>query len=613
MEERMDKQPKEEGGRKKQPTGKLPFSLPVLKKKNKPEAEGKAEKNQQAAGKKDKRRKKKKKRIAALALVLVIVCGGGAFAYQRSRQASQAAAAAASQQRTATVERRNITSELSSSGTLSPKDTYEITSLVEGEIISADFEEGDQVEQGQILYVIDSSSMETQLTSANNSLTRAQKSYQDAVDDYNEIQAKLSGNTYKATKTGYISEMLIDVGDSVGSNTQICNVYNDQIMKLRLPFLSGEAGIISQGMTALITLSDTGEQLTGTVSSVSAREEVLTGGTLVRYVTIEVANPGGLTSSMTATAVINDCYCAQEGTFEASVDTVMSGDLDGTVKVEALLVTEGSYITEGTPIFQITADSAADILDTYENAVDNAQSSVESAQNQLESTQDSYDNYTITAPISGQIITKTSKVGDNIDRSGSSTTTMAVIYDLSELTFEMSIDELDIQNVKVGQTVQVTADAFEGQTFTGTVTNVSLQSTASNGVTNYPVTVTLDEVGDLLPGMNVDGVIILDSVENALSIPVDSLMRGNQVYVKDDTVTEAQGAVPAGFRAVEVETGLISSDYVEILSGLEEGQEVYVAESSTDSSAAFMMMPGGGGGMPGGGGPGGGGGGGGRP
>ena len=62
----MDKQPKEEGGRKKQPTGKLPFSLPVLKKKNKPEAEGKAEKNQQAAGKKDKRRKKKKKRLGKI-------------------------------------------------------------------------------------------------------------------------------------------------------------------------------------------------------------------------------------------------------------------------------------------------------------------------------------------------------------------------------------------------------------------------------------------------------------------------------------------------------------------------------------------------------------------
>ena len=58
---------------------------------------------------------------------------------------------------------------------------------------------------------------------------------------------------------------------------------------------------------------------------------------------------------------------------------------------------------------------------------------------------------------------------------------------------------------RVGQKVEVTADALEGQTFTGTVTNVSLESAYSNGVTTYPVTVTMDEMGDLLPGMNVDG------------------------------------------------------------------------------------------------------------
>lgn len=592
MEERKENQAKEEGGKKG-------IKLPVLGRK-KQEAKKPAEGEIIPSSKLSKRKKRRNKRIIAAGVVVVLV---GIFWLNGRRRAQEAqmAAASAGQQRTATVERRTITSELSSSGTLQPKDTYEITSLVEGEVVSADFEEGDQVEKGQVLYVIDSSSMESQLTSANNSLTRAQKNYQDALKDYNEIQAKLSGNTYKATKTGYVKDLLIDVGDQVGSNTQICSIYNDQIMELRVPFLSGEAAVIAPGMTALVTLSDTGEQLNGTVSAVSALEEVLTGGTLVRYVTIQVANPGGLTTNMTATAVVADCYCAQEGSFEPTVDTVMTGNIDGTVEVESLLVSEGSYVTTGTPIFQITPSSAADILDNYENSLDNAEASVESAQNQLESTQNSYDNYTITAPISGQIITKTSKVGDNIDRSGSSNTVMAVIYDLSSLTFEMSIDELDIQKVEVGQKVEVTADAIEGQTFTGTVTNVSLQSTAANGVTNYPVTVTMDEVGSLLPGMNVDGVIILDSVENALSIPADSLMRGNQVYVKDDSVTEPQGAVPAGFRAVEVETGLISDDYVEILSGLEEGQEVYVAESSTDSSAAFMMQ----GGMPGGGGPGG--------
>ncbi len=136
----------------------------------------------------------------------------------------------------------------------------------------------------------------------------------------------------------------------------------------------------------------------------------------------------------------------------------------------------------------------------------------------------------------------------------------------------------------------MTADAFEGQTFTGTVTNVSLQSSYSNGVTNYPVTVTLDDAGDLLPGMNVDGVIILDEAEDALTIPVDSLMRGNRVYVKDDTVTESVDGVPAGFRAVEVTVGLTNDEYVEILDGLSEGDEVYVNESSTSSSGMMGMM-----------------------
>ena len=63
------------------------------------------------------------------------------------------------------------------------------------------------------------------------------------------------------------------------------------------------------------------------------------------------------------------------------------------------------------------------------------------------------------------------------------------------------MDELDVGNVEVGQTVEVTADALENQTFTGKVTNISSESSQSNGVTNYPVTVTLDTADGLLPGM----------------------------------------------------------------------------------------------------------------
>lgn len=554
------------------------------------------EKNEQETGiqKAPKKGRPKKKGVLVLiigAAVLAAVFGLWLLKSRSARTSSEGAQG----QRTAVVTKGTITSELSSSGVISPKDTYSLTALVEGEVISADFEEGDQVTEGQILYQIDVSSMESELKSASTSLERAQKKYEKAQEDYNEAVSDYSGNTYKATRTGYIRELNIQAGDQVGQNTDIASIYNDQIMKIRVPFLAQEAAAIGAGNQAVLTLTDTEEQINGVVTAVSNMDEVLDGGRIVRYVTIEAANPGGLTSSHSAVAEINGMVCTAEGSFEAATDLVMKADLPSSVEVEAMLVHEGDYVTEGTPIFRIASKDAEDLLDTYQDAMAQAEESLESAQSKVDSTKESCDNYTITAPISGQVITKSVKEGDTISRnSGSSDTTLAVIYDLSQLTFEMSVDELDVRSVQVGQKVSVTADALEGQTFAGTVTNVSLESVQSNGVTNYPVTVTLDETGDLLPGMNVDGVILLDQTEDALMIPIDSLMRGNRVYVKDDTVKEAEGSVPAGFRAVEVETGLTNDDYVEIVSGLSEGEEVYVNESSKSTDAFMMGGPGGG-------------------
>lgn len=544
----------------------------------------------QARGPKKPRKMSRKKKLLTAAAGLILFL---ALITAAVRQNKASAVKAQSQRvNTATVIRQNITSTLSSSGTISPKDTYSITSMSEGEVVQADFEEGDRVEAGQILYRIDASSMESKLSSASNSLERAQSSYDTAVSDYNEAVGKYSGNTYKATKSGYIKQLYIEAGDKVASNTQIADIYNDQIMKIKVPFLNMEAAAIAPGSPAVLTLSDTLEQLDGTVLSVSSMDEALTGGRLVRYVTIQVANPGGLTADMTATAAVGDFVSSGDGTFSATVDTVLAADLSSNVEVEALLVNEGDFVSVGSPIFSMKASTAEKLIKTYKDSMDNAQASLEQAQSSLDATQDTYDDYTITAPISGTVIKKSYKVGDKV-QNGSSASALAVIYDMSSVTFQMNIDELDISNVKTGQTVEVTADAFENEKFSGKVTNISLEGTSSNGVTYYPVTVTLDEVGGLLPGMNVDGVIIVDSVENALAVPADALQRGNLVYVKDDSVTEAQGRVPAGFREVKVGTGLISSDYVEIVSGdLQEGDVVYVAKSSVNSdSGAMMMMP----------------------
>lgn len=627
-----------------------------------------------AAEKKRKKRKGKSGRIVIVLIVVLAVLLGGFFLYKKKttsqkRQGDQSVS-------TATVKRTDISSELTASSALSPKDTYEVTSLVEGEVIEANFEEGDVVEKGQVLYRIDASSMDSDLSSAQTSLQRAKESAQTAQSDYAEETARIAGNTYRSTASGYIKTLYIKEGDKVNNGTKIADLYDDSVMKITVPFLSGEAAEINVGDEAAVTLEDTGEQISGTVTVVSSMEETLSGGRLVKNVTVEVSNPGGLTTDTAASVTVDGFVCSAEATFTAKTETILSVELSGnkSLEIENLLIHEGSYVEKNSDLFRVTAKTAEEYLKEFKDAVESADDNLENAENKLSNTQDNVDDYTITAPISGTVITKNAKVGDKISKSSSGTTTMAVIYDLSTMTLEMSVDELDVSSIKVGQSVEITADAVEGETFTGTVTNVSLQSSYSNGVTNYPVTVTLDDTGSLLPGMNVDAKIILDSSENALVIPASALMRGNRVYVKKssastentdtqrngssdnagdadserknpgdgtqnadsadrqpDAGAEASGSskgsgtdnsssksngsgksgssnVPDGFEAVQVTTGIINDDYVEILSGLSEGDEVYISSDSGSSTQTDQMQMGGmggpggdmGGGVPGG-------------
>ena len=610
----------------------------------------------------DKKRKKRKGKSGRIVIVLIVVLAvllGGFFLYKKKttsqkRQGDQSVS-------TATVKRTDISSELTASSALSPKDTYEVTSLVEGEVIEANFEEGDVVEKGQVLYRIDASSMDSDLSSAETSLQRAKESAQTAQSDYAEETARIAGNTYRSTASGYVKTLYIKEGDKVNNGTKIADLYDDSVMKITVPFLSGEAAEINVGDEAAVILEDTGEQISGTVTVVSSMEETLSGGRLVKNVTVEVSNPGGLTTDTAASVKVDGFVCSAEGTFAAKTETTLSVEISGnkSLEIENLLIHEGSYVEKNSELFQVTAKTAEEYLKEFKDAVESADDNLENAENKLSNTQDSVDDYTITAPISGTVITKNVKVGDKISKSSSGTTTMAVIYDLSTMTLEMSVDELDVSSIKVGQSVEITADAVEGETFTGTVTNVSLQSSYSNGVTNYPVTVTLDDTGSLLPGMNVDAKIILDSSENALVIPASALMRGNRVYVKKssdstenadtqrngssdnagdadserknhgdgtqnadsadrqpDAGAEASGSskgsgtdnssskstgsgksgssnVPDGFEAVQVTTGIINDDYVEILSGLSEGDEVYISSDSGSSTQTNQMQMGG--------------------
>ena len=533
-----------------------------------------------------KNRKKKKTVIIAAAAFVLLAAAGTAALRSSGRSAGTGRGTAVM---TAPVTRQDISSRLSSSGVLKPRNSYQVSSLAEGEITSADFEVGDQVEKGQVLYRIDVSSMEEEMKAAQNSAERAARNLEEAQKDYSRAQGRFNDGIFRSGDSGYIKKIYIKAGETVSSGTKIADIEDDSIMRLKVPFLSAEAAAIGTGSTALVTLSSTGEQIPGTVTAVSSKDETLTGGRIVRYVTIEAANPGGLTTEQSAAASVGDYSSSLEGTFSPVVETILSADLPDSVTVEQLLVSEGDYAAKGAPIFRFDRESADKLMRSFREKLDSAKDAMDSANSKIESTKSSMNNYTITAPISGTVIRKNMKAGDKITSKGSGDGVMAVIYDLSSITFSMSIDELDISKVKTGQTVQITAEAAGDASFRGIVENVSLESANNNGITTYPVSVTVKDPKGLLPGMNVNGKILLEESKNALVSPAASLMRGNVVYVKDPSVKAAQGEVPAGFREVTVETGIMNDEQVEVTSGLAEGDEVYLVPGAESTAGSENM------------------------
>ena len=147
---------------------------------------------------------------------------------------------------------------------------------------------------------------------------------------------------------------------------------------------------------------------------------------------------------------------------------------------------------------------------------------------------------------------------------------------MSCLKMQMNVNELDIGKVKVGQTVDITAAALPGETYTGIVERVSVNGTTKDGFTTYPVTITIPEFGGLMPGMNVSAAIRCDTAENVLTVPVAAVNRGGRVLVAPAEALGEDGSVadPAKLEERTVTLGRSDDDYIEITSGLTEEDRV---------------------------------------
>ncbi len=519
----------------------------------------------------------KKKLIIILCVVLV---AGGLIAMRMLRQAPTASTTLSYE--TAVVETRDLSSSFTGSGALEAADSYDVRSLVSGDVLQADFEEGDLVTEEQLLYAIDSSDIENSLAQAEISVDNAARNYQNSLDDLADLRIE-------APESGSIISLDIELGDEVKAGEQIALLQNSSTMSLTLPFNTADIGALYIGLDAQVTLDGSYEILPGTITKISDAQEVLTGGMIVQQVTIELQNPGGITPGQGATAIAGGVACNQSGQFEYLSEESVVADVAGTVS--ALPVAEGAFVSAGQTLAVLTSDQLSDSLASSQNSLTNSQLSLDSQYERLE-------QYQITSPIGGTIVEKNVKAGETVEAGD----TLCTIFDLSYLTLTLQVDELDIGKVEVGQKATITADALDGQSFEGTVTKLSINGSTTNGVTSYPVTIQIDEASaDLLPGMNVEAEIFFDTREGALSVPIAAVQRGDQVLLQTDPNADpntplpegSEDTVPEGFELVTVEIGVSDGTYVEILSGLSAGDVVATLQATLPTSDDMsMMMPG---------------------
>ena len=444
--------------------------------------------------------------------------------------------------------KRDVSNTLSGTGTLNPANTYNVKSLVAGKVLTSSFEEGDIVEEGTVLYTVDSSDATTKAEQASIALQQAQRSY-DKTADRQYVRAEVAG---------VVSALKVAKGDEVTSGQEVAVIRDSSKMVLRLEFPAADAATFSVGQSAEVTLDGTFEMLTGTV-------------------TIAVRNAGGLTTAQAATATINGVNCIAAKCFEYQAERTLTALAAGTVT--AINVPEGGAVNKDDIVLQISGEDLTE-------AIQSAAESLRSAELNMDNLQEAMNNYTITSPISGTIIEKNAKAGDAL----SAGSDLCTIFDLSYLEMTLNVDELQVSSLSVGQSVQVTADAVPDKTYTGVVTRVSLKGTSNGGTTTYPVKVRIDETDGLRPGMNANAEIVVAQAKNTLTVPNAAIVRGGYVLVTQDSpsaVNADPGMIaPDGYVYVPVKTGVSDDNYTQIVSGLT-GNDTVAYDSAAASTDTY--------------------------
>lgn len=533
------------------------------------------------------RRKFPIKRAMALVVAAAVVVGGGfgikTLFFQNETQTSL----------TETTTYGSLSTVIEGTGTTMPADSVTYTTASTAEITGVYVSAGDTVAAGDLLYTQDDSELDEEIEGYQDELTELENTLSDASDQLSELNERLADLKVTAPFSGRITDVTVRAGDSVGSGTKLATLVDDSKMTLTQYFSYAYEDQIYVGMKAGVSIASLMTTLDGTVTEIKKVDRVTAEGTRCFAVTVTVDNPGALSEGMTGAGYLltgsgEKLYPAVEGTLEPYASEDITATESG--KLTAVNVDDYETVAAGAALFIIDGSDLEDQVETTQRSITQTQEKITQTQEKITEAEEKRSDYQVTAEIDGKIIMVGVQEGEAPRQAGQ---TAVTLYNLDSMTITANIDELDIDSITMGMEVDITQSGAESDThYTGTVTAISYEATNTNGVAYFPITITIPSEGALSAGVNVSYTITVGDESEGVLAPIAALKstsEGTCLFVKADTrpdnaVDLEDGVVPDGFYAVPVETGVSNSQYVRILSGVEEGVEVFTRYQQTAPS-----------------------------
>lgn len=486
--------------------------------------------------KKAKKRKLIRTVVAILVILAVLLVAGVGILRRQVRQQFGGSAAEVLHEQ---AERGTISTVVSGSGMLLNVDTETISVPADVEVTDILVEYGDTVEEGTLLAVVDMATVRTAMSGLQEEIEALDDRITAAEGD--TVSSYVSAGVPGRVKIIY-AETGMPVEDAMVSNGGLAVISLDGYMAVDI-----ETDAVAEGDAVAVILSD-GEEMDGTVKAVVGKTATI------------LVTDNGPEYDEEVTIKKEDGTEIGSGKLYIHNPLKVTG-YAGTIK--AVNTSLNQQVYSNTMLFTLTDTASTASYD----ALLRSRSEKEETLLELLKIQ-RYGG--MVSPISGSVYSVVDLDEETEEETEEITDIITISADVS-MSVTISVDEADILSLELGQEADVTVSSVSEDTLKGIVTEID--KTDSSGA--YTAVVTLDKVEGMIPGMTASVDVRIQGVDDAILIPVEALHRnrsGYYVYTSYDEENQEFGG------RVDVIPGISNSNFVEIKSGLSEGDTVYYTE-----------------------------------